>query len=282
MFLCYGLKLHWGVFMKEFVEKTIRENISDRVIINGKHLSEEHFSQKTVTSNIHILFYVVKGRGVLRYNEKEYMLSKDDTVMVFPDCEYSLECDELSPWELRYVEFHGVDISWILSLTAFSKTTPVAPKISGLARFYDIPCGEMKSGFQSIRTHAMLYYLFSYYIEHFPYALKLSNNYVEAARDYILANYVDPNCTPSAVAEYVKLDRTYLYKLFKKETGVSVGEYIVRYRVERASVMLKRSEMSIKNISIAVGFLDQLYFSRVFKKIMHMSPSTYRKTADKI
>ena len=128
----------------------------------------------------------------------------------------------------------------------------------------------------------MLYSLFSYYVEHFPYELKLTNNYVEAARDYILANYVDPDCTPAAVAAYVKIDRTYLYKLFKKETGVSVGEYIIKYRIERACLMLKRSELSVKNIAIAVGFMDQLYFSRVFKKYMNTSPSNYRKTASKI
>ena len=268
--------------MKETVEKARKQNLSDRAIINGKYLSAEHFSQDKRTSDIYILFYVVKGRGLLRYDGKEYEVCQDESFMVFPECEYSLECDSFSPWELRYVEFHGVDISWILSLTSFSKTTPVAPKISGLAKLYNIPCGDMTSDFQSIRTHAMLYYLFSYYIEHFPYALKLSNNYVEAARDYILANYVDPSCTPSAVSKFVKLDRTYLYKLFKKETGLSVGEYIIRYRIERASVMLKRSEMSVKNIAIAVGFMDQLYFSKVFKKYMHMSPTTYRKTADKI
>lgn len=268
--------------MKESVEKARRYSLGERAIIKGKHLSGERFSQENTTSKIYILFYVVEGRGLLRYNGKEYELSQEDSFMVFPECDYALECDYFSPWELRYIEFHGLDISWILSLTAFSVTTPVAPKISGLAPLYNIPCGDMTSDFLSIRTHAMLYYLFSYYIEHFPYALKLSNNYVEAARDYILANYVEPDCTPKAVCEFVKLDRTYLYKLFKKETGFSVGEYIIRYRVERASMMLKRSDMSIKNIAIAVGFMDQLYFSKIFKKYMHMSPTAYRKTADKI
>ena len=274
--------MYWGVFMRELVEKAMSKNISERAIISGKHLSEKCFSQDKCVSDIYALFYVVKGRGVFKCDGKVYDVQKDESFMVFPETEYSLECDALYPWELKYIEFHGVDITWILSLTAFSKATPIAPKISGLAEFYDITCADMHMVYQSIRTHAMLYYLFSYYIEHFPYALKLCNSYVEAACEYILANYVDYKCTPSAVSEFLKLDRTYLYKLFKKETGVSVGEYISRYRVERASVMLKRTELSVKNIAIAVGFMDQLYFSRVFKKYMHMSPTVYRKTADKI
>ena len=72
-------------------------------------------------------------------------------------------------------------------------------------------------------------------------------------------------------------DSTYLYRLFKEETGTSVIGYINQCRIRRACTMLSSTTAQVKDVALSVGFSDQLYFSKVFKKINGITPTEYRK-----
>ena len=80
-----------------------------------------------------------------------------------------------------------------------------------------------------------------------------------------------------SVADKVQIDRTYLYRLFKEETGFSVIEYINNCRIGRACTMLNNTNVQIKDVALSVGFSDQLYFSKVFRKLKGITPTEYRK-----
>lgn len=68
-----------------------------------------------------------------------------------------------------------------------------------------------------------------------------------------------------------------LYRIFKRECGMSLSKYLLFYRIEQAREMLCHTNLSVKNIAYSVGFRDQLYFSRFFSKINGLSPLAYRK-----
>ena len=72
-------------------------------------------------------------------------------------------------------------------------------------------------------------------------------------------------------------DRSYLYRLFKDKTGVSVSDYITRTRISKAEVLLSNGSLSVKDVAYSVGFPDQMYFSRVFKKINGRTPTQFRE-----
>lgn len=73
------------------------------------------------------------------------------------------------------------------------------------------------------------------------------------------------------------LSYKYLASVFKKEKGMSVGEYHTRIRVQRACGMLRGTSMRISEVSEEVGYPDPLYFSRVFRQIMGMGPREWRR-----
>ena len=79
-----------------------------------------------------------------------------------------------------------------------------------------------------------------------------------------------------ALAEYVQLNETYLSKLFKKETGQSVSEYIRDRKVEEAAALLRYSEKTSVEIATDLGFSSHSYFISIFKKVMGMTPKEYR------
>ena len=78
------------------------------------------------------------------------------------------------------------------------------------------------------------------------------------------------------MAEHVGLSSGYLCRIFKEETGVSINAYINNLRMTYAGELLADKNSYIKEVAISVGFEDQLYFSRLFKRYYGVTPSEYR------
>lgn len=92
---------------------------------------------------------------------------------------------------------------------------------------------------------------------------------------YFDAHYREPIGLESAAA-HVYLSPSYFGKLFKQEMRVSCTEYLARLRVDRARKLLQDRALSIAEVSRRVGFEDQGYFAKVFRKYAGMSPGAYR------
>ncbi len=93
--------------------------------------------------------------------------------------------------------------------------------------------------------------------------------------DFIYYN-LHTSITVRALAEHAGLSPSYLSRLFKKETGYSISEYIRRKRVEAAENMLKFSDYTYSEISNYLMFSSQSHFIKVFKEITGYTPKSYR------
>ena len=78
-------------------------------------------------------------------------------------------------------------------------------------------------------------------------------------------------------AEYLNVNPSYLSTLFKKETGMTLTEYINRKRIENALLLLNSTDMQIQMIAQYCGITDVNYFTKTFKKIVGKTPKEYRE-----
>ncbi len=99
---------------------------------------------------------------------------------------------------------------------------------------------------------------------------------VEKAKRFVQERYA-LDLSLGDVAESVCLSKNYLGQLFKKQTGISIVEYIHRIRISKAKELMDTTEMKIFEVAEAVGYADQHYFSSVFKRFSGISPSDYRQ-----
>lgn len=100
---------------------------------------------------------------------------------------------------------------------------------------------------------------------------------LEKAMDYISLHLHTP-VSLEEIAHEAGISPCYLSRTFKKETGISLVEFIQRERIEAACNMLKYSDYSAAEISQYLCFSNQSYFIRIFKKYQGMTPNRYRKT----
>lgn len=95
---------------------------------------------------------------------------------------------------------------------------------------------------------------------------------------YVRIHYAE-EITLDQMAKMVELSRTYVCGLFKKEIGVNLTSYIVNCRIEKAKELLRTTNLKSYEVAEKVGFEDESYFSRAFKKMTGESPNAYKKNA---
>ena len=100
--------------------------------------------------------------------------------------------------------------------------------------------------------------------------------HVRKCIDYIY-EHLHEELTLTALAKQVGLNPSYLSKLFSKEKGMSIKNFIIRAKVSTAENLLRYSDFSCLDISLALGFSSQSAFISVFKKVNGITPKKFRE-----
>ncbi|QMV43971.1 response regulator transcription factor [Cohnella cholangitidis] len=100
-------------------------------------------------------------------------------------------------------------------------------------------------------------------------------NPVDKTKKYIEAR-ISEEITVEDIAQQVHLNSDYLTRIFKKELGISISKYIINRKMEIAKELLKRTDKSIGDIAMAVGYFNYSSFNRIFNKVVGMSPQEYK------
>ncbi len=100
--------------------------------------------------------------------------------------------------------------------------------------------------------------------------------HVRKCIDYIYDN-LHKNLSIKDIAELFNLNPSYLSKLFLKETGTTIKDFVINAKIQTAKNMLKYSEFSYLDISLALGFSSQSAFISVFKKVTGITPKKYKE-----
>ncbi|MNJ58546.1 Regulatory protein SoxS [compost metagenome] len=110
---------------------------------------------------------------------------------------------------------------------------------------------------------------------------KKNDNHTEIIariKRFILDNYSDQELNLYRVAEQAERPEKYISHLFKEVTGTNLSDYLEQVRMEKAVGLLKNKEHTVDEISASVGYSSSHSFRRAFKRVMGVSPSSYRQS----
>lgn len=98
---------------------------------------------------------------------------------------------------------------------------------------------------------------------------------ISQALEHTHANYMN-KLTLKKLSDYLHVSESYLSKLFKTETGIGFTQYLNEIRIKHSQELLTATKMSIVEIALYVGYEDQSYFTKVFKRQVGITPKKYR------
>ena len=208
----------------------------------------------------YLIHLVVSGKGVFEVGGRTYEVVPGDLFFARPSQLIRYTADEVQPWEYSWVGFNGACAHKLAAQLPFTDAAPVHH-----------PQDEA----------AMVGYLYLFIAalmretsESRPHSTSSSSQYVLNAIKYIQFNY-SHDISIDDVAKSVGVSRSHLYRVFMLNVGKSPIDYLTEYRVNEACKLLRSGTLSIAEVAASVGFLDQFYFSRVFKRAKGVPPSKY-------
>lgn len=252
-----------------------------------EHTDPSH-SYGPATRNHYLFHYVLSGTGILFADDskgitKEYRIKSSQGFMIFPNQITTYISDNKLPWEYVWVEFDGLRVKEALDIAELSFDNPVyharfkeMREIMVQEMLYLTEHGEA-SPFHLI-GHLYLFFdamLKSITPETNSHQKKLQDYYIHEALSYIEQNFQN-DITVEDIAKICGLNRSYFGKMFKDSTGKTPQQFLMTYRMIKATELLKLTKLSISDIGNAVGYPNQLHFSRAFKNIYGISPREWR------
>ena len=225
-----------------------------------------------------LVVYIKEGYGTLLSSPKKLRLSPGQIFVMFPNEKIHYKVDENSLWTISWIGIYGN-----LAYDFFEKTglTPENPLIklnkpliteNIFEEIYNKSFSDKTA--DKINVISLIYKFFSLLTE--GQESKYNINYIEEAIHIIDYNY-DKNISVKSIAKNLFINPSYLSRIFKKEKGITLKEYILHKKINRAKELLTYEDIPISMVSNSVGISDALYFSRIFKKKTGLSPNEYKK-----
>lgn len=237
----------------------------------------------------HYLFHLcLSGTGTLIAQNKQgesvtYQIKSGQGFMMFPHQICTYIADHEIPWEYAWLEFDGLRAKETIELAGINWNQPVYK-----AQYKDT-AEIMKSEMMYIVNHkdASPFHLIGHlylFIDSFVRSStstqvskgnSLRDFYIKEAFSFIEQNFQN-DITIEDIAASCGLNRSYFGKIFHENMGKSPQEFLISYRMTKATELLKLTNLSIADIGNAVGYPNQLHFSRAFKNVYGISPRQWR------
>ncbi len=233
----------------------------------------------------YLVHVVVSGRGEYKVMGRTYEVSAGNAFVIFPGVESVYRASNEDPWTYCWVGMHGYNVEEFFTEQNITPENPIIEltETKELEKSVDemLEMSQITHANELIRlgqTLRFLGFLEKYRKKSEPVSVEKRYSarvYVEYAIDFIRNNY-RTSVKIGEVADHIGINRSYLSRNFKKETGMAPQEYLINYRLERAAELLTEGEDSIGAISTHVGYADQMTFSKAFKKKYGITPWKYR------
>lgn len=267
--------------------RNISIHISDRshwnLALNVYNCGNQNIEIEHCTKPDYYIFYFVKeGKGYVTVRQATHKVGAGQGFVLFPNEEARVKSEHKGAMNVTWVAFSGHLVDRYLSRAKLSVYKPV---------FSDNSEHEVEAMFDRLlavsttlpnrycKIMAQLYSIFGFLLDNAfdirPETVS-PEFYLIKALDFIDANYQD-DISVEDIAANAGINRKSLYAVFKSLTGFSPKDYLIYYRMCKATALLKDENLSIEVVAVSVGYSDQFHFSKEFKKNVGLSPSVYRR-----
>ncbi|MCD8021145.1 MAG: AraC family transcriptional regulator [Clostridiales bacterium] len=254
----------------------------------GREQCNPSHSYGPAARNRYLFHYILSGTGTLMADDAKghtqtYQIRSGQGFMIFPEQINTYIADRNLPWEYIWVEFDGLRAKEIVEFAGLSKDHPI----------YKARSQEMKT----VMVNELIYmnehrgeppfhlvghlYLFMDAFTRSSASMRVSKSsklqdfYIHEALAFI-EQYFQNNISVEDIANTCGLNRSYFGKIFREAMGRSPQEFLMKYRMTKAAELLKLTDLSIADVGSAVGYPNQLHFSRAFKNVYGISPREWR------
>jgi AraC-like DNA-binding protein/mannose-6-phosphate isomerase-like protein (cupin superfamily) len=243
-----------------------------------------HYRERSHGVDQHILIYCIEGRGKVEILRKEYAIKSGEFFIVPSHVAHKYSADAADPWTIYWVHFKGNISNAIVSLLQqqIGNNKGFIQYNEGRINLFNKIYNQLEKGYgidNLAYANMSFWYLLSTFMfqEKYNSSDKISNDDLTGRAINFMTKKIDKMVSVEEIAQSVNLSASHFTSLFKKKTGFSPIEYFNHLKIQEACQYFLFTDLRIKEVSFKLGIDDPYYFSRLFTKVMGMSPNLYRE-----
>lgn len=244
-----------------------------------------HFRERAEPITQYVLIYCVDGSGYFTLNNQTHNVSKDQFFILPAGMPHLYAASEENPWTIYWVHFKGTLAHTYAE--GFDHPTDIRPNInSRINERKDLFEDIFRTLYMGYSTENLMYAssVFFHLLGSFCYLQSYRNTAIQSkdetdivtATIHFMIENIERKLSLAEISQYVGYSISQLSMLFRKRTGYSITAYMNQIKIQKACQLLDLTDMKINKICYKVGIEDCYYFSRLFSKIMGVSPKKYR------
>ena len=278
------------------VPKLILDMAAGDPILDALHITalgyypkaENHFRTRRQPIADYVLIYCVDGEGWFEFSGDRHRVPANAFFILPAGLPHAYGADPARPWTIYWIHFQG-SLAEAYAYTP-GKVTRINPTSNSRIRerndLFEEIFAALDRGLtpDSIRYASALFHHYMATLRYLPEYRGVigtgdEDDIVDATIHFLEEN-VEKCLTLQEMAEYAGLSASYLSAVFKKRTGHAPLTYFNHLKIRQACRLLTDTDMKVNMICHKVGISDPYYFSRLFSKVIGMSPSEYRRRSE--
>lgn len=246
-----------------------------------------HHVKKNDGCSYALLIHCTDGEGWVEIFHKRITIHKHQYIIIPADTPYSFGTDNSNPWTIYWIHFCGKLINTFAPSLVEPRAKDVSPAESSRLQerthifeeiFSSFSMGYIRE-YMAYSSMCLYHYLASFiFLEQyrdFPSQAHTPPTLIDRMMHYMNEN-VSQNLSLQDLSQYFHYSPSHISAIFSKQTGMSPINCFLRIKIQKACYYLELSNLKIHEIASTLGFSDPAYFSRLFHKIMKVSPQNYR------
>lgn len=264
-----------------YTPSNLAKSIFFYLLLVGDYICDKNYYVERDNFNSYLLIYVKSGNGIVKSNGKTYYAKENDVILL--NCNKPHIYFTNTGWDIDWFHFDGnVSMEYYDLITMHSgcvitlyESKIIPQTLKNIINLFKLK-KQISEPIISCHIQRML-------TELLIISRNLKDKYINkldpvtCAMEYVDANFKE-KLSVKSISNLVNLSLYHFSRLFKKETGYSPYEYILKTRIDNAKVLLKKTSISIKEVAFTTGFNSESSFVTSFHKNVKMTPCEFRNT----
>jgi AraC-like DNA-binding protein len=250
-----------------------KDYVGDLKTVHFVYETEHDSLEQPFLRATYYLFLVTDGEAVLSVAGKEHKVAVGDLFFAFPGHPYELRSN--GSFRYLYISFFGSCVYHIFDRLNIGIDEPVYRGFGKVSEFWFSAISRLNKSNADLLSESVLLYTLSFLeSDAEPPEIKQNGNTIfEMILEYVNNHYREHALTLSSVASIFFYTESYLSSMFKKQMRLGFNQYVNHLRISYALRLIENGCDSVRKIASESGFADPLYFSKVFKKNVGVTPT---------
>lgn len=240
-----------------------------------------HYREREEGIDEYILIYCLSGEGYIQVENKTYTIKEKNAFCIPRNVKHLYYSNEKNPWSILWVHFKGENTKFFPLEDCKIVNVSFNYANNRIMFLFDLLFRVLERNY-TLGNYIYISQVLSLILSEIYFREKVDDTNKQNSHMTMVIRYMykhmNENLTLEDISKELRLSKSYINAIFKKNAKKAPIEFFIHLKMQEACKLLKSTNMCVYEIGNALGYEDPYYFSRIFKKVVGVSPKFYKNS----